>query len=78
MDTSRDQTPSEEEEKRLITEAREYWTKRLNLTPGQGDKLSVPLMRQLAKCKTDEARRLIMSARMAGHEWMSKSARRGH
>lgn len=68
MDTS---PPNEQE-----FHSPEYWRKRLKLPATQ--KVPPSLVAQLERCKDDEARRIIMNARMEGHEWKSKSARREH
>lgn len=69
MDTS----PPEEHDPQLT---RRYWKRMLKLTEAQATHLTRPLMAQLVRCKDDEARRIIINARMAGHEWKSKSAPR--
>lgn len=56
-----------------------YWQDRLGLSDVQTKNLTVPMMNQLERCGSDEARRILMDARMQtrGREksrWKSKSA----
>lgn len=46
-----------------------YWKRELRLSAAQAKHLTVPMMNQLARCKDDDARRILMNARMQGHEW---------
>jgi hypothetical protein len=72
--TSRDADPPFDE-----TLTREYWKKKFNLTETQAKHLKAPLIQQLIKCKDDEARRILMKARMQatkGNKWTSKSEAR--
>jgi hypothetical protein len=55
-------------------QARLYWKKRLHLSEYQTKHLTIPLMEQLVRCKDEEARRILMRARMEGHAWRSNSA----
>ena len=47
---------------------RSHWRQKLQLTAKQARRLSAEFLEQLANCKSDEARRLLIKARMEGHE----------
>jgi hypothetical protein len=61
--TSQEQVPPFEE----IVQQRQYWKMRLKLRYTQTKHLTTAFMEQLMRCKSDEARRILVAARNEGH-----------